>query len=372
MRVAPHASIRRPKLIKKNRKSAASKQIPEQKKNGVQRAVKDPVPEWAQTQVFAQAKIVAWEGILSPLKTTALFPKKGSFIDSILLIRRGNINQWAESIHPLDARRVRNIFADIKSLPVVVDYRLVDTQGAIAWVRHSIIETKKKGRQILAKGFVCDIQTEKELELESLRVSEREQNRIGQDLHDDLCQVLAGVSCLMRVAEGRLASKVPEEIPYLTELNQQIIEAMHRTRALTHGLYPGKIQVADVRGALLELVAQVRTRFQVEVRTEFTGRFPRHSSNQIIQIYRLTQEAISNAIKHGHAKCIDVRLEAKPSTMLLSITDNGTGLSQAEPSEKGVGLNIMQYRTRTLGGEFSIANAPDQGVRVTLQYPFEH
>jgi len=329
-------------------------------------------PKWAQTQVFAQGRIIAWEGSLNPLRATGLFPAKGSFIDSILLIRKGSIIQWSESIHPLDIGRVRDKIENIKSLPFTIDYRLVDKSGAIAWVRHSIVETKKKGQQTLAKGFICDIQTEKELELESLRVSEREQNRIGQDLHDDLCQVLAGVSCLMRVAEGRLASKVPEEIPYLAELNQQIIEAMHRTRALTHGLFPGKIQIADMRGALLELAAQVRTRFQVEVKTEFIGRFPRHTANQIIQIYRLTQEAISNAIKHGHANCIEVRLEAKPSNMFLSIIDNGSGLSQTEPSEKGVGLNIMQYRSRTLGGEFTIGNAPDRGVRVTLQYPFLH
>jgi signal transduction histidine kinase len=372
MSAAPNASLRRTKLIKQSRELARAKRRAKQAKSSSQQKQKNPAPQWAQTQVFAQGRIVAWEGTLNPLRTTTLFPKKGSFLDSILLIRKGNIIHWTESIHPLDIDRVRNILTDIKPLPFAIDYRLVDTSGAIAWVRHSIIETQKKGRKIIAKGFICDIQTEKELELESLRISEREQNRIGQDLHDDLCQVLAGVSCLMRVAEGRLASKVPEEIPYLTELNQQIIEAMHRTRALTHGLFPGKIQIADVRGALLELVSQVRARFQVEVKTEFTGRFPQHTANQIIQIYRLTQEAISNAIKHGHANCIEVRLEAKPSTMFLSIIDNGTGLSQTEPSEKGVGLNIMQYRTRTLGGEFTIGNAPGRGVRVTLQYPFQH
>lgn len=371
MSTASHASLRRPKLIKESRKLAKSKKLPKQGKPTGQRK-QSAAPRWAQPQVFAQGRIVAWEGTLNPLRATALFPSKGSFLDTILLIRKNNITHWSKSIHPLDINRVSNILKDIKSLPLSIDYRLVDKGGAIAWVRHSIIETKKKDRQLSAKGFVRDIQTEKELELESLRVSEREQNRIGQDLHDDLCQVLAGVSCLMRVAEGRLASKVPEEIPYLTELNQQIIEAMHRTRALTHGLFPGKIQIADVRGALLELAAQVRARFQVEVKTEFVGRFPHHTSDQIIQLYRLTQEAISNAIKHGRANCIAVRLEAKPTNMFLSILDNGTGLSHTEPSEKGVGLNIMQYRARTLGGEFSICNAPDRGVCVTLQYPFLH
>jgi signal transduction histidine kinase len=333
-------------------------------------AIVAPAPEWAQDTVFRATRVIAWEGTPKPLQANSTFPSVNSFLDSILFIRKGGKIYWEESIHPLDKDRVCRHFSDIKQLPFEIEYRLVTITGAIAWVRHSVIEKTKKGRQTLIRGFVHDIQTEKELELESLRVSEREQNRIGQDLHDDLCQVLAGVSCLMKVAEGRLAIKVPEEVASLGEINQQVIEAMQRTRALTHGLFPGKIQIADVRGALLELVSQVRTRFQVEVRTEFTGRFPQHTANQIIQIYRLAQEAISNAIKHGHATCIQVHLKAKPTTMFLSIIDNGTGLSQTEPGEKGVGLHIMQYRTNTLGGELDIRNAPDRGVIVSLQYPF--
>jgi len=329
-------------------------------------------PQWAQNAIFAQARTIAWEGTLKPIQALSLFPSSGSFLDSIFLIGKGGPSRWRDSIHPLDQERVCSQFADIKQLPFKVEYRLVTTTGAVAWVRHTVIEKSRVGRRTLARGFVQDIQTEKELELESLRVSEREQNRIGQDLHDDLCQVLAGVSCLMRVAEVRLASKAPDEVAGLTEINQQVVEAMHRTRALTHGLFPGKIQIADVRGALLELVSQVRARFQVEVKTTFKGRFPHHTANQIIQIYRLAQEAISNAIKHGHASCIVVHLEAKPTTMFLSIIDNGTGLGQSGSDEKGVGLNIMQYRTSTLGGELDIRNAPERGVVVSLKYPFQH
>jgi len=333
--------------------------------------IKPAILEWAHEAVFAEARTIAWEGTAKPLRATSIFPARGSFLDAVLFIREGRVIHWEEAIHPLDKNRVKDLFTGLNQFPATVDYRLVAADGAIAWVRHTIIKIVRAGRQILFRGFVRDIQCEKELELESLRVSEREQNRIGQDLHDDLCQVLAGVSCLMRVAEGRLASKVPEEVAGLNEINQQIIEAMHRTRALTHGLFPGKIQIADVRGALLELVTQVRARFQVEVKTTFIGRFPHHSSNQVIQIYRLAQEAISNAIKHGHATCIDVRLEAHPTKMLLSILDNGTGLSHAKPDEKGVGLHIMKYRTNTLGGDLTIKNAPGQGVIVTLQYPFQ-
>lgn len=293
-------------------------------------------------------------------------------LTQLQLSRKAGSVQWAESIHPLDKDRVARSFRSLATTPFNIDYRLVTASGEFVWVRHSVIATEKFGRQLLIKGFVRDIQIEKELELESLRISEREQNRIGQDLHDDLCQVLAGVSCLMRVAEGRLASKVPEEVPAIAELNQQIIDAMHRTRALTHGLFPGKVQISDVRGALLELTQLVQARFQVEIKTQFVGRFPHHTTDRIIQIYRLTQEAISNALKHGHATCIEVRLEAQNANMYLSITDNGSGLCQNEPGGNGVGHHIMQYRTRTLGGELSIRNAASRGVVVSLTYPFLH
>jgi len=358
---------------KKSTKSPASKtgyKTDWQTKPHTANADKITVPSWIGPLVFSHANLVAWEGTLSPLRTSNLYPLHGTFLDTIISIQKNGIIRWKESLHPLDKNRVLNLFAESNTCPFSVEYRLVDKSGAIAWVRHSIISTIKLGAHGTSRGFIYDIQKEKELELESLRVSEREQNRIGQDLHDDLCQVLAGVSCLLRVAEDRLAAKAPEEVAGLSELNQQIIEAMHRTRALTHGLFPGKIQVADVRGALLELAAQVRARFQIEVKTEFQGRFPKHTSNQIIQIYRLAQEAISNAIKHGRATSIEVLLEAKPTTMLLSIIDNGSGMTQSEPGEKGVGLNIMQYRTSTLGGELQIGNEPGRGVAVRLHYPF--
>jgi len=337
----------------------------------IQKTNDKAAPAWVQNEIFAQARIVAWEGLGEPIQALSVFPLTGSFLDAILLVRAGSRIRWEESIHPLDREKVCRCFAGIKKLPFSIEYRLVAKTGGLVWVRHSVTEIVRKGRATLLRGFVHDIQTEKELELESLRVSEREQNRIGQDLHDDLCQVLAGISCLMHVAEGRLASKVPEEVAGLSEINQQVIDAMHRTRALTHGLFPGKIQIADVRGALLELVAQVRARFQVEVKTVFVGRFPHHSSNQIIQIYRLAQEAISNAIKHGHATCIEIQLKAKPTTMLLSIIDNGSGLSKSASAETGVGLHIMQYRASTLGGELDVSNAPERGVIVSLQYPFQ-
>lgn len=331
-----------------------------------------PLTDWARAHVFDKARVVAWEGTSAPLSATALFPSENPFISNLTATLQGT-HIWSDLVHPLDRARVLRYFADLRpdSPAGTIDYRVIDQHGAVVWIRHWVDSVHASEPSSLIRGFVGEIQAEKEFQLESLRVSEREQNRIGQDLHDDLCQVLAGVSCLMRVFEGRVAPKLPEEVEWLKELNQQIVDAMHRTRALTHGLFPGKIQIADIRGALLELASQVKTRFTVEINTQFVGRFPKHSSAQIIQIYRISQEAMSNAIKHGRATRIDVRLEALPGTMELSILDNGCGFTKVDGASSGVGLNIMKYRASTLGGEVSVVDQCPKGVRVTLRYPFE-
>jgi len=322
-------------------------------------------------RLLKHTKVAVWEGPISPLQISSVSPQHLSFLSGLRLETR-QPHTWTEIIHPLDRARVAEFFDSLEtqSLPASLEYRVLDAQGSVIWIRHGVDELFSSRAGASARGWIEDIQREKEFQLESLRVSEREQQRIGQDLHDDLCQVLAGLSCLMRVVEGRISVKAPEEVATLKELNQQIVDAMLRTRALTHGLFPGKVQVSDIRGALLELVSQVRTRFSIEIQTKFEGRFPKHSSPQIIQIYRIVQEAINNALKHGRAKKIDVLLEAQTDLMELTVTDDGRGLTNSENPAPGVGLSIMNYRAAALGGEIVVQNAAPSGVVVRLKYPF--
>jgi signal transduction histidine kinase len=368
MKSIPTASPIRSTKVASKSAAAPQKLI---KRTSKTNALSGELPAWTAGKIFPEARMLVWEGKSAPISATTLYPPDSAIFKVLPTASPAN---WHRCIHPLDHARAHLFFANVhdKQLPASIDYRLIDKNGSILWVRHSIHEVHGRGKNTAVKGFVTDIQTEKSYQLESLRVSEREQNRIGQDLHDDLCQVLAGVSCLMRVAESRIAAKAPEEAGNFKELNQQIIDAMHRTRALTHGLFPGKIQIADIRGALLELGSQIKARFTVDITTQFKGRFPKHSSAQIIQIYRIAQEAMSNAIKHGHATKIDMSLASFPDRMELTICDNGSGLSKSDTSSDGVGLHIMHYRAGILGGELSIANNPAQGVTACLRYPFQN
>lgn len=325
----------------------------------------------ANERLLKHTKVAVWEGQLTPLSIHSVSPQHLSFLSGLKL-DSSRPQAWSDIVHPLDRVRVKEFFNGLAahSLPASIEYRVVDAHGSVVWIRHGVDELFGSRADAGARGWIEDIQREKEFQLESLRVSEREQHRIGQDLHDDLCQVLAGLSCLMRVVESRISVKAPEEVATLKELNQQLVDAMLRTRALTHGLFPGKVQVSDIRGALLELVSQVRARFSVEIQTKFEGRFPKHSPEQIIQIYRIVQESINNALKHGRAKKIDVLLEARADRMELTVTDDGRGLAHAENPAPGVGLSIMSYRAAALGGEIVVQNAAASGVAVRLKYPF--
>ncbi len=327
-------------------------------------------PDWATAEVFRATRSAVWRGATSLAGAFSLFPDPNP---TFVLLQGLPKKDWIQRVHPVDRKRVASHFAklDESFLPTALDYRLLGNTGEPHWVRHRTVRLEESSGQLIACGFIQDIQAEKDFQMESLSVSEREQNRIGQDLHDDLCQVLAGVSCLMKVAEYRIAQIAPSEVSGLQEINAQIVEAMSRTRALTHGLFPGKIQITDIRGAMLELVSQIRARFGITIHAEFAGRFPAHSSTQIIQVFRIAQESVSNAIRHGRASEVVIRLESLQDTMRLTICDNGSGLPKGAASNPGgVGIHIMHYRASILGGSLSLSNVERGGVCVCLSYPF--
>ncbi len=268
-----------------------------------------------------------------------------------------------------DLRRVAEFFASLPeaSLPCSLDYRLVSGEN-LHWVRHRVLHRSTHSQEPRYAGVITDITELRNLEAAILQISEREQNRIGQDLHDDLCQVLAGLSCMTRVLENRIGLRLPDEASNLREINQQLIDAMERTRALTHGLYPATMRSSDVRPALLELAKQVEVRFGVTVRTAFGGPFLDHSAHEILQVYRIAQEAISNAIRHGRATRIGLTLHRRVHGMVLRIRDNGTGFPSAQPPQHGIGLQIMHHRARQLGANIEVGNAAGRGALVLLGY----
>jgi two-component system CheB/CheR fusion protein len=252
-----------------------------------------------------------------------------------------------------------------------VDYRIIVSEGELLWVRHWTLE---RGRA--ANGgpprfliLIMPIPEQKHLEWECLRVSERECNRIGQELHDDLCQVLAGLTFMMRVVGQRARSIDATLAAEIEEFNAHLVGATDRVRSMAHGLFPAQLKYSTLRHALTAFAAEARTLFTVEIALSIPRKIPRHTPEMIVHVYRIAQEAVSNAVRHGRATRVSVVLSTNRTGVVMRIRDDGTGLPDEAQRPEGIGMHVMQYRARVLGGALSIENTPPRGVAVCLSYP---
>ena len=217
-------------------------------------------------------------------------------------------------------------------------------------------------------AIVRDVTDRKRLEREILEVSSREQQRIGQDLHDSLGQHLTGITFLAKVLERKLAPKLPEEAKEIAEIGRLVMQALVQTRNLARGLVPAELERNGLVGALEELAVSVEG--MCKVRCKFSAHEGLSITDNILatQIFRIAQEAVNNACKHAQAKQIDVSLSpVNDGSIELSVTDDGVGFSP-EAKRDGLGLRIMHYRARRIGGSLEVANREKGGTRVTCTF----
>jgi PAS domain S-box-containing protein len=204
-------------------------------------------------------------------------------------------------------------------------------------------------------GIVHDITQRRKLEREILEISGNEQRRIGQDLHDGLCQQLPAVSFASESLANRLARAAPQEVPYVTKIASLVDETLTQARDLARGLNPVDIQPDGLIRALEDLCEKISERFAVTCRVRKDGSIIVRDNTVATHLYRIAQEATSNAIRHGKAKRIDIDLESDGDQLTLSIHDNGSGIPHRIPGRRpGVGMQIMNYRAHLIGGSFSV------------------
>ncbi len=239
-------------------------------------------------------------------------------------------------------------------------YRKKD--GAVFPVEISGSIFKVRGRLMLC-GLMRDISDQIFLQREILSISEREQRRLGQDLHDDLCQQLAGIEFLSQTLAGDLGKSSKGGLQ-AGEIARMVRRAMGRTRELARGLVPVSLRAEGLAPALQELAALTRKVFKVDCRFKAQGSIPGLDPAAAVHLYRITQEAIGNAIKHGNARRITLWLTTEHAMLLLRVRDNGSGLPAKWARSRGLGLQMMQYRVAVLGGALSIRRAPRGGTLV--------
>ena len=227
----------------------------------------------------------------------------------------------------------------------------------------SVSEVKLADRRLFT-GFVRDITDRKMLEKEILETSDREQRRIGQDLHDGLCQQLAGIELMSQVLEQNLARQSKPEADRVGEIAGHVRNAISHTRSLARGLSPVTLESDGLMSALHELAENARKIFNIDCEFRCDPPVPLKDQAVASHLFRIAQEAVSNAIRHGKAKQIVIQLREQRGRITVTISDNGSGFPKAIPQQKGMGLRIMQSRAGMIGGTLALENSPSGGARI--------
>lgn len=220
-----------------------------------------------------------------------------------------------------------------------------------------------------ATFFGRDVTERRWLEQQLLTISDAEQQRIGADLHDGLGQQLTGMACLTAALRDRLKKVAPNEVENADLIARLASESVSQTRALARGLCPVQLEQGSLAGALEDLTYQSQLLHSIECRFRTEGTPPQCEHLTAIHLYRITQEAIHNATRHGGAKHILVSLVSLGKEHRLTIKDDGCGFDpRAVRSGSGAGLRLMSYRANMIGGTFSAETELQQGTQVSVLF----
>jgi signal transduction histidine kinase len=217
-----------------------------------------------------------------------------------------------------------------------------------------------------------DITQSRLLEREVLEVTEREQRRIGSDLHDGLGQELTGLGLMIRALQSELENENSPHLAQVRRIGEVLKDAFASARSVARALAPTNIERGGLHNALQELSRHCTELFGVAC--EFSG--PPGAGDSLSDsasshVYRIAQEATGNAAKHARAHRISVTLLAAGADLELSIVDDGIGFDPATSGAggAGMGLKTMAYRARMLGGALITTREPQGGTRVRCRFP---
>jgi PAS domain S-box-containing protein len=242
----------------------------------------------------------------------------------------------------------------------------------IGWSTTILPRGNEAVHYIIATGI--DRTERKQLEQAILEAGGREQRRIGQDLHDGLGQHLTGIAFMSKVQEQKLADKSLPEAASAAKIVELVNEAIYTTKQLARGLLPVLSDSHGLMSALQQWASEVEELFHVECRFECDDPVLNPDDAVANHLYRVAQEAVHNAIKHGKAKHIVISLAAGQDEAALKVLDDGCGISdalnsQSGPNQSGMGLRIMNYRAAMIGGTLRVERTFPAGTLVTCVFP---
>jgi PAS domain S-box-containing protein len=293
---------------------------------------------------------------------------------------------WTDHIHPDDRERAieacRRGSESCQNFEF--EYRMIGASGESVWV-HDIVNCEyAEGGPLLLRGFMIDITARKQSE-EALRrladrlttVQEDEHRRISRSLHDEAGQALTALSVRLHRLEKRFAeqngSADRQVVVELAELRQIAQDTQEGLRHMAHRLHPSVLEhfglTEAVRGFLNDLIADSG----VDMLTVVEPDFPRFSPTEETVIYRIVQEAVTNALRHAAATRIRVTFSHDADATLICIEDDGEGFdANSAQAINGIGLVSMRERAEMIGGRFMVTSASRRGTKIMLRIPQPH
>lgn len=212
----------------------------------------------------------------------------------------------------------------------------------------------------------AEIEQRIKLEREILQISEREQRRIGQDLHDSLCQELAAAALFLQSAAKKLGPSHQAESNVLIEAAQIVNANVGLARDLARGLHPVELSASGLRNALSELAYRINQNIPCRFHSPRPVRV--EDETLALNLYRIAQEAVANAVQHATPKGITISLTRDRQGITLVVRDDGKGMAATVGHER-LGLHIMKYRAATVGGVLSIQSKPKAGTTISCRIP---
>jgi len=249
-----------------------------------------------------------------------------------------------------------------------VDWDFVNAAGQRLKLEVSSHLVEQAGRIIEVEGVARDVTARKRMEKEILEISNREQQRLGHDLHDGVCQQLAAIAYRTHILARHLKEKDPADSSEANDISSLINESLVQTRTVARGLFPVRLEEEGLAEAVEELTANIGKLYKIKCDFSSSDALPTMDNSVAMHLHFIAQEAILNAAKHSQASVIAVRLLKENDDLVLSVQDDGVGFRAANPDRAGMGIGIMRYRAKVIGAVLELHTLPGQGTQITCKY----
>jgi len=257
-----------------------------------------------------------------------------------------------------------------RAVPFIVITGQGDERVAVDMMKRGALDYLVKDVQFIefvptvVRRALDHINERRRLEREILEISEREQRKFGYDLHDGLGQRLTGLEMFSHGLAEDLKHHAPALAKQARRLNQELRETVTQARLISHCLAPVPLEGGGLMHGLSELAASTSRIPGVKCQFLCDPPVGIQDVTTATHLYRIAQEAVNNALKHGRARKIDITLAERADGLELCVENNGHALPATKPANSGMGLNAMRYRAEMIGGRLSIESGKSKGVRV--------